>query len=234
MPGVLQIEAMAQVGGIFALSGVEDPENWSTYFMKIDNVRFKQKVVPGDTVLFQLAIGEPHSPGTGPHDGPGLMWETSWCPRRRCWPRSSGTGSPLLLPHESDGTLDRAIDFAHWRPYTPARTIGEGVSPVSPFAVIGANVQIGCRDMDRAQCDRAGVARGSGPTAGSFPGAVIGGMPQDLKYAGEHTSGGGGGPHHHTRVLHHQQGHHGPHDHKSGVALLADGIHPCGARCHDR
>ncbi len=59
MPGVLQIEAMAQVGGIFALSGVEDPENWSTYFMKIDNVRFKQKVVPGDTVLFQLQLASP-------------------------------------------------------------------------------------------------------------------------------------------------------------------------------
>jgi len=59
MPGVLQIEAMAQVGGIFALSGVEDPENWSTYFMKIDNVRFKQKVIPGDTVLFQLRLASP-------------------------------------------------------------------------------------------------------------------------------------------------------------------------------
>lgn len=59
MPGVLQIEAMAQVGGIFALSGVEDPENWSTYFMKIDNVRFKQKVIPGDTILFQLKLASP-------------------------------------------------------------------------------------------------------------------------------------------------------------------------------
>lgn len=59
MPGVLQIEAMAQVGGIFALSGVERPEEWSTYFMKIDNVRFKQKVIPGDTVLFQLRLASP-------------------------------------------------------------------------------------------------------------------------------------------------------------------------------
>ena len=59
MPGVLQIEAMAQVGGIFALSGVDDPENWSTYFMKIDNVRFKQKVIPGDTILFKLKLASP-------------------------------------------------------------------------------------------------------------------------------------------------------------------------------
>jgi len=55
MPGVLQIEAMAQTGGILALSGVEDPGNWDTYFLKIENAKFKQKVVPGDTVFFRLA-----------------------------------------------------------------------------------------------------------------------------------------------------------------------------------
>jgi UDP-3-O-[3-hydroxymyristoyl] N-acetylglucosamine deacetylase/3-hydroxyacyl-[acyl-carrier-protein] dehydratase len=59
MPGVLQVEAMAQVGGIFALSSVEDPENYSTYFLKIDNVRFKQKVVPGDTIVFKLTLDSP-------------------------------------------------------------------------------------------------------------------------------------------------------------------------------
>ncbi|MEN9972561.1 MAG: hypothetical protein RIS20_908 [Bacteroidota bacterium] len=58
-PGVLQIEAMAQVGGIFALTKVEDPHLYSTYFMKIDNVRFKQKVMPGDTVVFELALTSP-------------------------------------------------------------------------------------------------------------------------------------------------------------------------------
>jgi UDP-3-O-[3-hydroxymyristoyl] N-acetylglucosamine deacetylase / 3-hydroxyacyl-[acyl-carrier-protein] dehydratase len=59
MPGVLQIEAMAQVGGIFSLSKVEDPEYYSTYFMKIDNVRFKKKVIPGDTVVFELELLSP-------------------------------------------------------------------------------------------------------------------------------------------------------------------------------
>lgn len=58
-PGVLQIEAMAQVGGIFALSKVEDPHLYSTYFMKIDNVKFKQKVLPGDTVVFELRLLSP-------------------------------------------------------------------------------------------------------------------------------------------------------------------------------
>ncbi len=58
-PGVLQIEATAQVGGIFALSKVDDPELYSTYFMKIDNVKFKQKVLPGDTLVFDLKLITP-------------------------------------------------------------------------------------------------------------------------------------------------------------------------------
>ena len=59
MPGVLQIEAMAQVGGILVLSGVEEPERYSTYFMKIDNVKFRQKVVPGDTLIFHISFMTP-------------------------------------------------------------------------------------------------------------------------------------------------------------------------------
>lgn len=58
-PGVLQIEAMAQVGGIFALSKVEDPHLYSTYFMKIDKVKFKQMVRPGDTLVFELNLLSP-------------------------------------------------------------------------------------------------------------------------------------------------------------------------------
>jgi UDP-3-O-[3-hydroxymyristoyl] N-acetylglucosamine deacetylase/3-hydroxyacyl-[acyl-carrier-protein] dehydratase len=56
MPGVLIIEAMAQTGGILALNTVPDPENYLTYFMKIDKVRFKNKVVPGDTLVFRLEL----------------------------------------------------------------------------------------------------------------------------------------------------------------------------------
>jgi UDP-3-O-[3-hydroxymyristoyl] N-acetylglucosamine deacetylase/3-hydroxyacyl-[acyl-carrier-protein] dehydratase len=59
MPGVLQIEAMAQVGGILVLAQQEDPENFSTYFMKIDNVKFKKKVIPGDTIIFKVELLEP-------------------------------------------------------------------------------------------------------------------------------------------------------------------------------
>ncbi len=59
MPGVLIVEAMAQTGGILALNTVEDPENYLTYFLKIDKVKFKQKVVPGDTLIFKLILTEP-------------------------------------------------------------------------------------------------------------------------------------------------------------------------------
>ena len=59
MPGVLQVEAMAQVGGILVLGSVPDPENYSTYFLKIDKVKFKRKVVPGDTLVFKLEFLTP-------------------------------------------------------------------------------------------------------------------------------------------------------------------------------
>jgi UDP-3-O-[3-hydroxymyristoyl] N-acetylglucosamine deacetylase/3-hydroxyacyl-[acyl-carrier-protein] dehydratase len=59
MPGVLQIEAMAQTGGILVLSTVPDPENYLTYLLKIDNVRYKQQVVPGDTLIFKLDLMQP-------------------------------------------------------------------------------------------------------------------------------------------------------------------------------
>lgn len=56
MPGVLMVEAMAQTGGLLVLGSVEDPERYSTYFMKIDNVKFRQKVVPGDTLIFHVSF----------------------------------------------------------------------------------------------------------------------------------------------------------------------------------
>jgi UDP-3-O-[3-hydroxymyristoyl] N-acetylglucosamine deacetylase/3-hydroxyacyl-[acyl-carrier-protein] dehydratase len=59
MPGVLQIEAMAQCGGLLVLSQLEEPEKWSTYFLKIDSVKFRRKVVPGDTLLFRVELLSP-------------------------------------------------------------------------------------------------------------------------------------------------------------------------------
>jgi UDP-3-O-[3-hydroxymyristoyl] N-acetylglucosamine deacetylase/3-hydroxyacyl-[acyl-carrier-protein] dehydratase len=59
MPGVLQVEAMAQCGGVLVLSSVPDPENYLTYFMKMDKVKFKQKVLPGDTLIFKAELITP-------------------------------------------------------------------------------------------------------------------------------------------------------------------------------
>ncbi len=59
MPGVLQVEAMAQVGGVLVLNTVPDPENYLTLFMKIDNVKFKNPVHPGDTLIFKLELITP-------------------------------------------------------------------------------------------------------------------------------------------------------------------------------
>ena len=59
MPGVLQIEAMAQCGGLLVSNTVEEPEKWSTYFLRIDEVKFRQKVVPGDTLIFKVDLLAP-------------------------------------------------------------------------------------------------------------------------------------------------------------------------------
>ncbi len=59
MPGVLQIEAMAQAGGLLVLNSIEEPERWSTYFLRIDDVKFRKKVVPGDTLLFRVELISP-------------------------------------------------------------------------------------------------------------------------------------------------------------------------------
>ena len=59
MPGVLIVEAMAQVGGILVLNSVDEPQKYSTYFAKIDNTKFKKKVIPGDVLVFRLKITQP-------------------------------------------------------------------------------------------------------------------------------------------------------------------------------
>lgn len=75
MPGVLQVEAMAQVGGLLVLSSMEDPSNVSTYFLKIDNVKFRQKVVPGDTIVFKVELISPIRHGIGTMQGYAFVGE---------------------------------------------------------------------------------------------------------------------------------------------------------------
>ena len=73
MPGVLQIESMAQVGGVLILNTVENPQDYLTFFMKIDNVKFKQKVVPGDTIIFKAALISPIRRGLCHMHGKGFV-----------------------------------------------------------------------------------------------------------------------------------------------------------------
>ena len=79
MPGVLQVEAMAQVGGLFVLSSVDDPERYSTYFMKIDAVKFRQKVVPGDTLVFRVELLTPIRRGIATMKGYAFVGEKVVC-----------------------------------------------------------------------------------------------------------------------------------------------------------
>jgi len=76
MPGVLLVEAMAQCGGIFVLNQVEDPELYSTYFMKMDNIKFRKKVVPGDTVIFKLDLLAPIRRGVANMKGTAYVGDT--------------------------------------------------------------------------------------------------------------------------------------------------------------
>lgn len=79
MPGVLIVEAMAQCSGILVLGTVPDPENYSTYFMKIDGVKFKRKVVPGDTLQFEIQLLEPIRRGVAVVEGKAFVGETLAC-----------------------------------------------------------------------------------------------------------------------------------------------------------
>ena len=73
MPGVLQLETMAQAGGVLILSTVENPQNYLTFFMKIDNAKFKKKVVPGDTIIFRLNLISPIRRGLCHMHGKGFV-----------------------------------------------------------------------------------------------------------------------------------------------------------------
>ena len=79
MPGVLIVEAMAQCSGIMVLATVPDPENYSTYFMKIDGVKFKRKVVPGDTLQFEINLLEPIRRGVALCEGKAFVGGTLAC-----------------------------------------------------------------------------------------------------------------------------------------------------------
>jgi UDP-3-O-[3-hydroxymyristoyl] N-acetylglucosamine deacetylase/3-hydroxyacyl-[acyl-carrier-protein] dehydratase len=73
MPGVLQLESMAQVGGILLMSFVPDPKDYALYFLKIENVKFKQKIEPGDTLVIRMTLKEPVRRGIALTYGQGFV-----------------------------------------------------------------------------------------------------------------------------------------------------------------
>lgn len=79
MPGVLLIEAMAQTGGLLVLNQVDEPERYSTYFLKIDGVKFRNKVVPGDTCIFKVTLLQPIRHGISTMKGYVFVGETVAC-----------------------------------------------------------------------------------------------------------------------------------------------------------
>ncbi len=73
------MEAMAQTGGLLILNSIKDPENYTTYFLKIDNVKFRQKVVPGDTLIFKVELASPLRRGIASMRGYAFVGETLVC-----------------------------------------------------------------------------------------------------------------------------------------------------------
>lgn len=79
MPGVLEVEAMAQTGGLLVLNQVDEPERYSTYFLKIDDVKFRYKVVPGDTLVFRVEMMQPIRRGISTMKGYAFVGEKIVC-----------------------------------------------------------------------------------------------------------------------------------------------------------
>ena len=79
MPGVMQVEAMAQTGGILVLSSVEDPENYWTYFLGIENCKFRKMVLPGDTLVFKCELLAPIRRGIAKMRGEAYVGNTLVC-----------------------------------------------------------------------------------------------------------------------------------------------------------
>jgi UDP-3-O-[3-hydroxymyristoyl] N-acetylglucosamine deacetylase/3-hydroxyacyl-[acyl-carrier-protein] dehydratase len=79
MPGVLQVEAMAQTGGILVLSTVEDPENYWTYFLSIENCKFRKMVLPGDTLIFKCELLNPIRRGIAKMKGEAFVGNALVC-----------------------------------------------------------------------------------------------------------------------------------------------------------
>jgi NDP-sugar pyrophosphorylase family protein len=128
IPGVLQIEAMAQTGGILVLNTVPDPENYITLFLKIENARFKDKVVPGDTIIFHCDLLAPIRRGIAQMKGIGMVGE-KYCGRSRI----DGTN----CKSNKTRSMIQPLAYIH-----PQAKIADNVV-IEPFVTIHKDVEIG-------------------------------------------------------------------------------------------
>ena len=168
MPGVLQIEAMAQCGGLLVLNSVDEPERYSTYFLKIDGVKFRQKVVPGDTLIFRVELLAPIRRGISTMKGYVFVGEKVVC---------EAEFMAQIVKKPSKLIMISPLAYIH-----PEAKIGENVE-IAPFVFIDKNVVIGDNNKIMANANILYGSRiGNGNTI--FPGAVIGAIPQDLKFSG--------------------------------------------------
>ncbi len=167
MPGVLQVEAMAQCGGILVLSTVPDPENYLTIFMKMDNVKFKQKVLPGDTLIFKCDLITPIRRGI--------------C-HMQAYAYANGKvvaeAELMAQISKSNNTMNQPLAYVH-----PQAKIARNVV-IEPFTTIHNNVTIGSGTWIGSNVTIMEGAR-IGKNCRIFPGAVISAIPQDLKFEGE-------------------------------------------------
>lgn len=171
MPGVLQVEAMAQTGGLLVLNSVDEPERYSTYFMKIDGVKFRQKVVPGDTLIFRVELMAPIRRGISTMKGYVFVGEKVVCEAEFMAQIVKTSKLIMISP----------LAYIH-----PEAKIGENVE-IAPFVFIDKNVVIGDNNKIMANVNILYGSRiGNGNSI--FPGAVIGAIPQDLKFRGEETT----------------------------------------------
>ena len=168
MPGVLQIEAMAQAGGILLLSTLPDPQNYLTYFMKIDKVKFKQKVLPGDTIVFKSELISPIRRGICHMFGQAFV------------------GDKLVMEAELNGSNEKskiAKCLIHFQNISNKAKIGKGVK-IESFVTISMMWKL-VIIVGLVQTLISWTVLELETNCKIFPGAVISAIPQDLKFSGE-------------------------------------------------
>lgn len=157
---------MAQVGGLLVLNSVDEPERYSTYFMKIDGVKFRQKVVPGDTLLFRVELLAPIRRGISTMKGYAFVGEKVVC---------EAEFMAQIVKINKTKNMVSPLAYIH-----PEAKIGENVE-IAPFVFIDKNVVIGDNNKIMANVNILYGSRiGNGNTI--FPGAVIGAVPQTSSF----------------------------------------------------